>query len=283
MKKRKHDEGGGQEWLNTYADMITLVLTFFVLLYSISNINITKLEQIAAAMQKQLGLETKLKLEEVPPDMTYPLIGEVPQTAENPGDRAQEEASTTVKASSREMTDLAKDIQSYFNTENLDVEVATSENAVYLRFKNDLLFGPDSSVLEDSSKSMLDALGIMLNGKKNNIMAIYINGHTAQAANSLINDRMLSSARADSVAIYLEEHVGFDPKKLICRGYGKYYPIADNATKEGREQNRRVDMIILGKDYKPSERSLDDMETMDPLVPVTMPADMGEAQEGTAP
>lgn len=268
--------------MNTYADMITLVLTFFVLLYSISNVNITKLEQIAQAMQKQLGLETELKLEEVPQDMTYPLIGEIPQTAENPGDR-QGANNNAVKASSREMTDLARDIQSYFNAENLDVEVATSENAVYLRFKNDLLFGPDSSVLADSSKSMLEALGIMLNGKENNIMAIYINGHTAQAANSLINDRMLSSARADSVAIYLEDHVGVDPKKLICRGYGKYYPIADNSTKEGREQNRRVDMIILGKDYKPSEHSLDDMETMDPLVPVTMPADMGGAQEGTTP
>ena len=41
MKRRKEEEGGGQEWLNTYADMITLVLTFFVLLYSISNVNIT--------------------------------------------------------------------------------------------------------------------------------------------------------------------------------------------------------------------------------------------------
>ena len=57
MKRRKEEEGGGQEWLNTYADMITLVLTFFVLLYSISNVNITKLEQIAAAMQKKLGME----------------------------------------------------------------------------------------------------------------------------------------------------------------------------------------------------------------------------------
>ena len=53
MKKRR-EEGGGQEWLNTYADMITLVLTFFVLLYSISNVNISKLEEIAAAMQRQL-------------------------------------------------------------------------------------------------------------------------------------------------------------------------------------------------------------------------------------
>ena len=47
--KRQKDEEGGQEWLNTYADMITLVLTFFVLLYSISNVNLTKLEEVASA------------------------------------------------------------------------------------------------------------------------------------------------------------------------------------------------------------------------------------------
>ena len=50
--KRQKDEEGGQEWLNTYADMITLVLTFFVLLYSISNVNLTKLEEVASAMQR---------------------------------------------------------------------------------------------------------------------------------------------------------------------------------------------------------------------------------------
>ena len=126
---------------------------------------------------------------------------------------------------------MARDIQTYFDSENLDAVVSNSENAVYIRFKNDLLFAPDNANLTDASKSMLDAVGIMLKEKQDNIPAIYINGHTAQAANSLINDRLLSSERADNVAIYLEEQVGI-PKKLICRGYGKYYPIADNTTRK---------------------------------------------------
>ena len=60
--KRQKDEEGGQEWLNTYADMITLVLTFFVLLYSISNVNLTKLEEVASAMQRQLESRQRPKL-----------------------------------------------------------------------------------------------------------------------------------------------------------------------------------------------------------------------------
>lgn len=74
--KRQKDEEGGQEWLNTYADMITLVLTFFVLLYSISNVNISKLEEIASAMQRQLGIEAQTDIEDVPQDLKYPVIGE---------------------------------------------------------------------------------------------------------------------------------------------------------------------------------------------------------------
>ena len=62
MKRKQRNSGDGQEWLNTYADMITLVLTFFVLLYSISNINMVKLEKVAEAMQKKLGIESKLEL-----------------------------------------------------------------------------------------------------------------------------------------------------------------------------------------------------------------------------
>ena len=192
MKKRR-EEGGGQEWLNTYADMITLVLTFFVLLYSISNVNISKLEEIAAAMQRQLGIETTSDLEDVPQDLKYPSISEGANAPEGEGSQFNTGSGAgSQSASSLAMADMAKDIQSYFQVENLDAVVSDSENAVYIRFKNDLLFAPDSAVLQENSKSMLEALGIMLRDRQDEIMAIYINGHTAQAANSLINDRLLA-------------------------------------------------------------------------------------------
>ena len=91
--KRQKDEEGGQEWLNTYADMITLVLTFFVLLYSISNVNLTKLEEVASAMQRQLGIEAKTEIEDVPSDLKYPVVGEgaqAPEDAEAPLQQTQQ-------------------------------------------------------------------------------------------------------------------------------------------------------------------------------------------------
>ena len=183
--KRQKDEEGGQEWLNTYADMITLVLTFFVLLYSISNVNISKLEEIASAMQRQLGIEAQTDIEDVPQDLKYPVIGE-----NNEESTQVPTGSQNTQASAREMALMARDIQTYFDSENLDAIVSNSENAVFIRFKNDLLFDPDSASLRADSKSMLDAVGIMLKEKQDNILAVYINGHTAQAANSLINDKL---------------------------------------------------------------------------------------------
>ena len=83
------------------------------------------------------------------------------------------------------------------------------------------------------------------------------------------------------MAIYLEDHTTLDPKMLISRGYGRNYPIADNSTKEGREQNRRVDMIILGRDFDKSEIESGDMQVFDPLSPSDVPDMLDGQQEGT--
>jgi chemotaxis protein MotB len=269
VKRKERGEENTQEWLNTYADMITLVLTFFVLLYSISNVNITKLEEIANAMQKKLGLETNIKLEEVPSDLKFPAIGEdsVPNGFETDQPLTQ-------------MQSMAASIQQYMEDQDIQVNVTSKENYIYIRFKNDLLFGPDSSVLLDNSRDALNYIGTLLRDDDDEISAVYINGHTAESAGSLVNDRILSSERAANVAIYLEDQVKVDPRKLITRGYGKYYPIADNSTKEGREQNRRVDMIILGKDFQITDMADDDAELFNPVSPFDVPGAINTEQEG---
>ena len=274
MKKKHREDGGGQEWLNTYADMITLVLTFFVLLYSISNVNITKLEQIAQAMQKELGIQPQVSLEEIPDELKYPQVGESTGGYENPG-------TSQTPTSTQAIQQMADEIQQYLQSNEIDATAVSTDNVIYIRFKNELLFDPDSSGLREESKEVLDRLGSILEDKAGDILAVYINGHTAQAPNSPIHDRILSSERADHVAIYLEDHTTLDPKMLISRGYGRNYPIADNSTKEGREQNRRVDMIILGRDFDKSEIESGDMQVFDPLSPIDVPDMLDGQQEGT--
>ena len=127
--------------------MITLVLTFFVLLYSISNVNITKLEQIAAAMQKKLGMEQAVSLDEVPEDIKYPTIGE-------------ETGGVPDSTSTESIQKMAEELREYFANSNIDAQTSSSDDVIYIRFfKNDLLFGPDSAQLREESVSMLDSLG----------------------------------------------------------------------------------------------------------------------------
>ena len=80
---------------------------------------------------------------------------------------------------------------------------------------------------------------------------ININGHTASVPNPdtyRVSDWTLSSERASNIAIYFEEEKGIDPHKLRPIGYGRNYPIASNDTPEGREKNRRVDMVIISEE-----------------------------------
>lgn len=271
MRKKNRNQGGGQEWLNTYADMITLVLTFFVLLYSISNVNISKLEKVAEAMQKKLGIETTVDISEIDPDLKVPAISE---DKNNP----EQVTSQTESVTSQTLEQLTNEIKTTITDNNVDASVVKEDDVVYIRFKNDLLFDPDSAVLRESSINLIAQLGSSFKKAENEILAIYINGHTAEAV-SPINDRLLSSQRADNVAIYLEEQMGIDPKKLISRGYGKNYPIADNATKEGRDANRRVDMIVLGKDFSVSDMDKEGGTEFDPLSPVEVPDALNNPSE----
>ncbi|WP_416389812.1 OmpA family protein [Robinsoniella peoriensis] len=272
LRKKNRNQGGGQEWLNTYADMITLVLTFFVLLYSISNVNISKLEKVAEAMQKKLGIEATIDISEVDPNLKMPALSE--DKSKNPDQVTAETESLT----SRTLEQLTNEIKATITDNNVDASVVKEEDVVYIRFKNDLLFDPDSAVLRESSINLIAQLGNSFKKAENEILAIYINGHTAEAV-SPVNDRLLSSQRADNVAIYLEEQMGIDPKKLISRGYGKNYPIADNATKEGRDANRRVDMIVLGKDFSVSDMDKEGGTEFDPLSPVEVPDALNNPSE----
>ena len=259
MKRKQRNSGDGQEWLNTYADMITLVLTFFVLLYSISNINMVKLEKVAEAMQKKLGIESKLELKDLPQNLKYPQVGDTKEE---------------LTASEAALNEAKEKIESYMQANHAAAEVTQEDDVLYIRFKNEMLFAPDSPDIRQENISYLDYVGDVLKAKEPEILAIYINGHTADAPDSAWNDRILSSQRADNVAIYLEEQKGIEPKKLISRGYGKNYPIADNSTKEGRDQNRRVDIIILGKDFEWAQLEGDgsgSAQKFDPLTPIDVP------------
>lgn len=238
------DEGGGDSWLNTYADMVTLLLTFFIMLFSMSSVQDEKWEALLRTFGAVGGGADQIVLApEGTGSGTATNQGEFDQTA-SPGGSLQDGEELPA-----DFNDLYAYLKNYVNENNMEgsVEVSEGEGSVFIRLSNSIFFNPDSYELKAGSGEILDFLGSCLKNVEDELQVININGHTAATAYNTypVSDRRLSGERAASVAIYFEDVKGVDPKKILSIGYGKQYPIASNDTADGREQNRRVELVII--------------------------------------
>lgn len=231
-KKRGGDEGGGDSWLNTYADMVTLLLTFFAVLLSMSNTD----EQKFNAFIRSFTNMPQSQVEEILGAFGDATEGDI--LAVNPG----------MEQPPEDLGMLFESLKQYVEENNQTdaVEVSKNGDVIYIRFNSALFFEPDRYTLLQSSLPTLDFIGEGLKRHEDQIKMINVIGHTATVQNG--NYWMLSGERAATVVSYLNYQKGVDPKKLLVMGYGNQYPVAGNETEDGRKQNRRVEMIIIGKD-----------------------------------
>lgn len=241
-KKKRGDDGGGYSWMDTYGDMVTLLLTFFVMLFSMSSINEEKWEMLVKAFRSR-GVETT-QIVLIPE-------GDGNDLATNQGQAVVDDTKIDIE------TDLPDDfdqlfeyLKAYIEANNMGASVSVQkngDNSVYIRFADNIFFSADSAVLLPDHTGILEFLGKCLVNIESQIRMTRIDGHTAdpKVENYNVSDRTLSTDRANSVLLYFEEVAGVDPTKLMSSGYGKNYPIADNDTPEGRQRNRRVEMMIL--------------------------------------
>jgi chemotaxis protein MotB len=150
------------------------------------------------------------------------------------------------------MDTLYEQIKEYIESQGMDADVSISkhEDIIYIRFSSQILFEPDRYQLVENSLPLLSFVGEVLKLYEEKIRVINICGHTAQTGrvSSTVNDWRLSGERAATVAIFFQDGWHIDKKKMITFGYGDNYPIADNATEPGRQQNRRVELVIVGEE-----------------------------------
>jgi len=235
-KKRQSQEEEGGSWMDTYGDMITLVLTFFVLLYSMSNMDQSKWVYLATAFSKG---QTQVQVTGEPNPENDPAAvydDEVPEV---------EEYDQLV-----DFEDFYMYLKEIINKNELQesVSVEMSNTGVYMRFRDNIFFAGDSDVLLDEGKYILDIISDGIRSVNERIYAIKVSGHTAGAANSDVNEWRLSSGRADSVINFMLSLDACDPDKFSSAGYGKYRPVDDNDTEDGRRQNRRVEIVFVRND-----------------------------------
>jgi chemotaxis protein MotB len=131
------------------------------------------------------------------------------------------------------------------------ISVTQGDGKVFVTFNQTTFFDGDSYVLRSESLPVLDQVCDLLSDAVEAIDEVRILGHTAQSnpnsPNRVREDRFLASNRATNVLVYIQEHSEIDPARLVSEGLGQWRPIADNDTEDGRSKNRRVEMIISGR------------------------------------
>lgn len=236
---KKHKGGGGANWMDTYGDMVTLLLCFFVLLYSMSTINQEKWIQIVQSFNPNA-------------------VQDQTQTGGNTGQLADPTQSDAQEPTTQSQIDtsieqLYLDLKQYVVQQNAadKISVTKGKGYVFVSFNDSVFFDGDSYVLRQDGKRVLDDVGVMIKKASSSIDELRVLGHTAQAdpntPNNITVDRFLASNRATVALVYLQERNILHPDKMVSMSYGQWHPIASNATSAERSKNRRVELVITGK------------------------------------
>lgn len=228
-------------WLNTYADMITLILVFFILLYSMSSIDQEKFRLLVKAFTADPETIEQIRL----------LESENQEDAGKP-DAEQGGIEGDLIADIEDLNDLYLHLKNYVQENQLQesVQVEKGKDVVFIRFTSNLFFEADKAVLKSGGQRILDDVGIAIGQVEPMIKYIRIDGHTAEAGRgtSTVDDRELSTDRANAVLKYFEERYIKEPAKLMAVGYGLYRPIAPNNSEANRAKNRRVEILVAKAD-----------------------------------
>lgn len=204
----------------TYGDMVTLVLTFFVLLYSFSAIDAKKYIQISNSLKGALGGNVGVLNQGI----TVDDLGEVTNPAQV----------------------MFEQLQKILSKKGLEgkVELSQTREGIVISFKERLFFRIASADILDDAYPVLNEVGSIL---KENTFPIRIEGHSCDLP--IKNQRFpsnweLSSIRAVNVTKYLIDRIQIPPEQLSVAAYGPYRPLVPNTSEENRGKNRRVDIII---------------------------------------
>ena len=251
MAKKKKGGGGGANWMDTYGDMVTLLLCFFVLLYSMSTISEDKWKAIVQSFNPA----------GTPTDLDNVHGGTGPSADENLGGGVFEDPDAAQAEINEKLEQMEAALKEMAANEGLEsaISVELAGGKIYVKFSDTVFFGGNSAVLKTEAKEILLKVCAVLDEGKDAIEEIRVQGHTAQQYDDQPNephgDRELASDRAMEVVVFVQDNSSIHPARLISEGYGQWRPIDDNQGEEGKAPNRRVEMIISGVDLEDSELS----------------------------
>jgi len=232
-RRKSNDDENLERWLLTYADLITLLLAFFIVMYSMSQVDAKKFGKISEALSGVLRggpvVKKKGNKSGTAPGKGIIRIGQLMSVGE------------MVKSDLKEKGDSAL------------VSIEMSERGLVIHIMESALFKPGLAELEPRAQQILDLVAEHLKDVSNHIR---IEGHTDNIpinTNKYPSNWELSSARATEVVRYFVTNHAIPPSRISALGYGEYRPLKPNNTSENRAQNRRVDIVILTAELTAAE------------------------------
>ena len=280
MARRKEDPPkGSPAWMNTFADLMNLLLCFFVMLFSMSSVNEEKFEKVIASFQSTFSIlpgggasigEGELISSGISQLENFDSYYNQQLSSQSDGQTEEEKDITEAyeQQELEESEDMAQQLENALSQYGIqdDVEVDFNAEYVTLNMNGALLFDSASAKLRDEAYPLVNKLGKILVTYDNNI--IEVEGHTDNVpihSSKYEDNNVLSMYRALAVANYLRDTTTLDPAYIKSSGRGEYVPIADNATPEGRARNRRVEIKIYNSyNSNVSGTSTDDTGTETP-------------------
>ena len=286
-RRKQHEEHDNHEaWAIPYGDLVTLLLGFFVVMYSISSVNSGKYRVLSNALsaafrgtplspqpisigeppanvseQMPISQVNRMFAAGMPAYMRMPLPqarGTERDGAQRPGSadprQAQNEALAEAEvARARELDAIAADVSGVMSNliKSNAVQVHKLGDAVEVQISADILF---ASGMAEPAPAALPVLANLAEALKPWPNAVQVEGHTDDLpvhSGAFRSNWELSGARAGSVVRLFTEH-GVNPQRLAVVGYGQYRPLQANSSAAGRNANRRVAIIILGSKHSGS-------------------------------
>jgi chemotaxis protein MotB len=264
-KRGGHVEHENEErWLLTYSDMITLLMALFMVLFSISSVNISKYQTLQESLKAAFsgsvlpGGRSIIQAGSSSSSAHTAAIADVPSivaltpTAPNPSNQFATQVANAQKSASQSLAEqaalqqlkLRMDAYAQSHGFGKDAQSIIERRGLVVRVSDNILFSSGQATLHPEGLPLLNEVAQLLNLDRSN--PITVEGHTdnvpIQSAQYPTNWE-LSTARATTVVRYLISR-GLTPYRLGAAGYADLHPIASNATAAGRAENRRVEIVI---------------------------------------
>lgn len=241
---RKTKKTGAPLWMVTFSDMVTLILVFFILLFSMSQINQDKFDLVSQSFQNRGVFDFSSSI--------VPLENPGSHTDEDEEDdfmsqSEEEEETEESEAKEDELSSLTEEVERFLNEHNLSEYISANRTAqgVELILQDSIFFNLGEAEVLEEGFPFLDMVGKLISGIDNEVK---VEGHTD--SRPIRNYRYpsnweLSGARASVIVRYLVEEQGIDEARFSIAGYGDTRPIEPNDTPDNMRKNRRVEIVIL--------------------------------------